>query len=161
MTERKPRSDSIESWVERQISDAEKQGAFRDLPGLGKPIPGAGKQHDDSSWLRGYLQRENVPADALLPLPLQLKKEIERLPEELHPIRSETIVRQRIEDLNKRIVDWTRTPVGPRIWIQRVDVEATVVAWRESRIPANPPAPPPEIAAPSPARRRWFGRRRR
>jgi hypothetical protein len=159
VTERKPRSDSIESWVERQISDAAKKGAFDDLPGLGKPIPGAGERHDDSAWIRGYLRRENVPADALLPLPLQLRKEIERLPDELRTIRSEAVVRQRIEDLNQRIVDWTRTPVGPRIWIQRVDVEATVAAWRESQVRAKPPEPSRPTEAPRAPKRRWFRRK--
>ncbi|GGG17573.1 DUF1992 domain-containing protein [Rhodococcoides trifolii] len=159
MTQRKPRSDSIESWVERQISDAEKRGAFENLPGLGKPIPGAGKRHDDSAWLRGYLHRENVPADALLPLPLQLRKEIERLPDELRRVRSEDVVRQRISDLNKRIVDWTRTPIGPQIWIRQVDAEDTVAAWRESHPLTRTPEPAPTVEMPAVTKRRWFRRK--
>jgi hypothetical protein len=40
MTERKPPGMRYEDWIERQIREAQERGAFDDLPGAGKPIPG-------------------------------------------------------------------------------------------------------------------------
>ena len=39
MTERKPPGVSWESWIDRQIREAEERGAFADLPGAGMRIP--------------------------------------------------------------------------------------------------------------------------
>jgi hypothetical protein len=57
MTERKPPGVSFESWVEKQISEATARGDFADLPGAGKPLPGAGVPDDEHWRLRGYLYR--------------------------------------------------------------------------------------------------------
>jgi hypothetical protein len=40
MTEREPPGMRCEDWIERQIREAQERGAFDDLPGAGKPIPG-------------------------------------------------------------------------------------------------------------------------
>src|ERR671924_901972 len=55
MTERKPPETSFTSWVDQQIAEAEKRGAFDNLPGAGKPIPRRG---GTDAWLRDYLRRE-------------------------------------------------------------------------------------------------------
>src|ERR1700728_4652920 len=104
MTERKPPGTSFTSWIDQQISEAEKRGAFDDLPGAGKPIPrrGAG---DAQAWLQDYLRREGVSAEVLLPTPLKLRKEIERLDETVQDLRSEQEVREVVADLNRRIVE--------------------------------------------------------
>ena len=39
MTERKPPGVPFESWVDKQIRDAEGRGEFTRLPGAGKPLP--------------------------------------------------------------------------------------------------------------------------
>src|ERR1035438_10754975 len=78
MTERKPPEISFTSWVDRQINEATERGAFENLPGAGKPLPNRGRA-DDQAWLRDYLRREGVSAEDLLPVPLRLRKEIERL----------------------------------------------------------------------------------
>ncbi|KIQ17052.1 J-domain-containing protein, partial [Rhodococcus sp. MEB064] len=113
MTQRKPWDISVQTWVDRQIREAQEKGAFDDLPGLGKPIPPSST--DELSWVRGYLERENLPGDALLPTPLRLRKEVERLPETLRDVRSEEQVRAVVKDLNARIMDWLRAPVGPQV----------------------------------------------
>ena len=157
MTERKPANVSMETWVERQIREAQQKGAFDNLPGHGKPIPRGASE--DSSWLRGYLRREELSSDALLPTPLQLRKQIERLPTELLALRSERHVRDRIDELNVRIRDWIRNPTGPQIPIGLVDVEGAVDDWRSARV-AIPAAPETQGEQPiSAPRRRWFGRR--
>jgi hypothetical protein len=72
VTERRPRGVRVESWVERQIREAEERGAFDNLPGAGKPLPGLGKPHDEMWWIRQKMAREGVSADALLPESLKL-----------------------------------------------------------------------------------------
>ena len=135
MTERKPSDISIQTWVDRQIASAQENGAFDDLPGLGKPIPPSST--DELSWVRGYLKRENLPGDALLPTPLRLRKEVERLPEALRDVRSEDAVRAIVKDLNARIMDWLRAPVGPQVPIGRVDADEVVAQWTQDRAAAR------------------------
>jgi hypothetical protein len=49
VSERKPAEMAIETWVERQIREAQERGAFDNLPGAGKPIPGIAEP-DDEHW---------------------------------------------------------------------------------------------------------------
>jgi hypothetical protein len=48
MTERRPAGLGYESWIDRQISEAEKRGKFDDLPTAGKPLPDLGRS--DENW---------------------------------------------------------------------------------------------------------------
>ncbi|MFC0110567.1 DnaJ family domain-containing protein [Kibdelosporangium aridum] len=155
MTERKPSDISFETWVDRQVRMARERGDFDDLPGTGKPLPGAGKQVEDDWWLKDYMKREGLTAETLLPTPLRLRKQIERLPETVRELRSEREVRELVAGLNAEIVEWLRAPSGPFILrVGRVDVEEVVARWRASR-PKPPPAPPAE-----PARSWWRWPRR-
>src|SRR5260370_21466333 len=81
MTERKPPDLSFTSWIDRQINEAAERGAFDNLPGAGKPLPKPTAADAAQAWLRDYLRREGVSADELLPTPLKLRKETERLAE--------------------------------------------------------------------------------
>src|SRR5215471_5710949 len=99
MTERKPPEISFTSWIDRQISEAAERGAFDDLPGAGKPLPKRSEEDAAQAWLRDYLRREGVPAEELLPAPLRLRKEIERLSETVRELRSEQEVRSVVADL--------------------------------------------------------------
>ena len=49
--------DAFETSVDRIIREAMKAGDFEDLPGAGKPIPGAGTIDDDMWWVRTWIQR--------------------------------------------------------------------------------------------------------
>lgn len=157
MTERKPSDIDIETWVERQIRTARDNGAFDDLPGAGKPIPASSTE--EMAWVRAFLKRENLSGEALLPTPLQLRKEIERLPRTVASLRSEDAVRAVVADLNRRIVEWLRAPTGPQVPVGRVDVEDVVEQWRSTR-PARPTAAPASEPEAAPVRgRRWWRRR--
>jgi hypothetical protein len=46
-----------ESTADRIIRQAMEAGEFDDLPGLGKPIPGAGNVDDDLWWVRSWMER--------------------------------------------------------------------------------------------------------
>ncbi|MEO6090084.1 MAG: DUF1992 domain-containing protein, partial [Umezawaea sp.] len=81
MTERKPTDVNFESWIDRQIREAAERGEFDNLPGAGKPLPGLQGPVEEQWWLKGYLRREGLPSDVLLPTPLLLRKEVEALPE--------------------------------------------------------------------------------
>lgn len=147
-----------ESVIDKQIRMAEERGDFADLPGKGRPLPGLDGPDDEDWWIRSWVRREGVPSEALLPTPLQLRKEIERLPDTVRDLRDEEAVRAVVSDLNRRIAQWLRAPSGPAIPVRRVDADAVVHQWRRAR-PAPPPAPP---AAPAPASRTpWWRRLRR
>lgn len=49
------------NWIEEIITNAQKRGEFDDLPGTGKPIPGAGKKDDDLWWIRSWIERNRDP----------------------------------------------------------------------------------------------------
>jgi hypothetical protein len=76
MTERKPAGMRFESWVERQIREAQDRGEFDNLAGAGKPLPGLTGHYDDMWWVKRVVQREHL---SLLPPMLALRKEAEEL----------------------------------------------------------------------------------
>ena len=165
MTERKPPGMDFPSWIDQRIADAEERGVFDNLPGTGKPIPGRGEADHGQAWLRDYLRREGVSADALLPAPLRLRKEIELLTSEVQELPSERQVREIVRELNRQIIDWRRNAVGPPIFVPLVDEEKMVASWKAGPS-ARPRASAPADAAPakgdpSPPHRRWWPRLRR
>ena len=156
MTERKPPQMKFSTWIDQQIADAERRGVFDELPGKGKPLnikPGAPDGDYGQAWLRDYARREGVPAEEMLPTPLRLRREMERLAETAGEFRSEAEVREAAADLNRRIVEWRRIPLGPPIHVRLVNADDLVARWRAAaRPPARPPtarpAPPRPAAAP-------------
>src|SRR4029077_20295356 len=159
MTERKPREITFASWVDRQVSEAEERGAFDNLPGAGKPISRRG---GTDALPQEHPRRQGVSADELLPTPLRLRKEIERLTETVQDLRSEDEVRQVVKALNRRIAEWRRVPDGPPVYLRLVNEDAMVTRWRDAhRQPSAPaPAPPGGPDPAPPPRPRWWRRRR-
>jgi hypothetical protein len=173
---RKPPPMSFTSWIDQQVADAERRGVFDDLPGAGKPLnlrPGAADGDYGQAWLRDYARREGVPGEEMLPTPLRLRREIERLAETAGEFRSEQEVREAAADLNRRIVEWRRIPVGPPVHVRLVNADDLVARWRTARseraareaaarAAAHPPAD--RSGMPAPCRSRWRawrpGRRR-
>jgi hypothetical protein len=161
---------SFPSWIDQQIADAEQRGVFNDLPGTGKPLnlkPAGGDYGD--AWVRDYARREGVQPDEFLPTPLKLRREIEALTEDVGEFRSEEEVREVAADINRRIVEWRRIPVGPPIHVRLVNADDLVARWRAAR-PARIAQPQPRAAAsqsPQPPsggktrRQRWWPRRPR
>jgi len=168
MTERKPKQQSFPSWIDQQIADAEQRGVFDKLPGAGKPLnlkPATGDGDFGQAWMRDYARREGVPAEDFLPTPLKLRREIEQLAETVGEMRSEAEVRETFGDLNRRIVEWRRIPVGPPIHVRLVNIDEMVERWRAAHAPK--PAATAEraepVASPAPKARRpsWLRRLRR
>ena len=145
MTERKPPGTSFASWVDQRINEAEEQGAFENLPGAGKPLPRRAEADDGQAWLQEYLRREGVSAEDLLPTPLKLRKEVERLAGLVQDLPSEQEVREIVAELNRRIIDWRRIPVGPPVFVPLVNEEKMVSTWRDGQS-VTPTAPSPASA---------------
>jgi len=124
------------SWIDQQIADAERRGVFDDLPGAGKPLTGLGKVGDGDygdAWVRDYARREGVQPEEFLPTPLRLRREIERLTEAVGGFRSEEEIREVAGDINRRIVQWRRIPVGPPIHVRLVNADDLVARWRHAQ----------------------------
>jgi hypothetical protein len=142
-----PGGHRYESAVDKQIRLAQERGDFDNLPGRGKPLPGLDDPHDEMWWVKGYLRREGLSNEALLPPSIQLRKELDRLPGTLRELRTEQAVRDAVAELNMRIVDFLRAPSGPRVRIGPVNADDAVRRWRaEGTAPA--PAVNPVVAVP-------------
>ncbi len=63
---------------------------------LAKPLPRRDETEAGQAWLRDYLRREGVPAEEMLPAPLRLRKEAERLAESVPVMSSEQEVREAV-----------------------------------------------------------------
>ena len=52
-----------EMLADRLIREAMESGDFDDLPGAGRPLPGAGTADDEYCWLRDWVKRNQINAD--------------------------------------------------------------------------------------------------
>lgn len=121
-----------ESWIDRQIREAQERGQFDNLAGAGKPIEGIGGRHDDNWWVKGLIEREQIKP--LLPTSLMLRKEREDIHDTVADRRTEEGVRELVTELNDRIVDSRRRRVdGPMLFIHTLDVQAVVDEWHRRR----------------------------
>ena len=119
----------FESWIDRQIREAMERGAFDNLPGAGQPIE---LDTSEDWWIKAKMQAENL--EAVLPLPLALRREVADIQDAVAECRTEAEVRERCEALNVRVREHYRRPdTGPRIIVRLVDVDAVVAAWAGGR----------------------------
>ncbi|WP_367323495.1 DUF1992 domain-containing protein [Streptomyces sp. HUAS ZL42] len=132
MTERKPPGVPFESWVDKQIHDAQSRGEFDRLPGAGKPLPpGTDTSYDELWWIKRKMAREGL---AVLPPSLALRKEAEDTLAAAFAAPSERIVRKLLTDVNAKIRDMMfKPPPGPPLGMKPYDVEDVVRQWRERR----------------------------
>ncbi|MET9828849.1 DUF1992 domain-containing protein [Streptomyces sp. NPDC006385] len=138
MTERKPPGVPFESWVDKQIHDAQEHGDFDRLPGAGQPLPpDLESPYDELWWVKRKMAREGL---AVLPPALALRKEAEDALTAAYAAPSERIVRKIITDVNAKIRDMLlKPPPGPPLGRRPYDVEEVVRQWRERRAAANGP----------------------
>ncbi|MFF5517788.1 DnaJ family domain-containing protein [Streptomyces coeruleorubidus] len=132
MTERKPPGVDFESWVDKQIRDAETRGEFERLPGAGKPLPpDVDAPYDELWWVRRKMAREGI---SVLPPTLALRKEAEDALPAAYAAPSEQAVRKIIGEINDKIRDMMfKPPPGPPLGKKPYDVEDVVRQWRERR----------------------------
>lgn len=133
--------EGIQSWVDQSIAQAERQGAFADLPGAGKPLRDVDTRTDPDWWVRGLIEREQLDLSEAMPGPMQLRREKSRFPESLLALADEPAVRAHLEDFNERVLADRRRPyagAGSPPVVGRVDVEELVAAWRRLRDERSP-----------------------
>lgn len=131
MTTRKPEGTSWESWIERQIREADERGDFDELPGRGKPLPGIDGPHDELWWVKDKLRRENV---SVVPPTLRIRREIEEARQRIDRARSESEVRRILTAINARIRHLNAHPtVGPPSTAAPLNVEREIERWRRRR----------------------------
>ena len=123
---------AYESAFEAQIRQAQERGDFDNLPGMGKPLPGAGEAYDENWWLKEWVRRENI--SGVLPASLMLRKDAADLVEVLSRKTSELEVRRIVGEINSRILKAQRGLIdGPPVVLSIFDVEEVVGQWRSSR----------------------------
>ncbi|MEU2419545.1 DUF1992 domain-containing protein [Streptomyces sp. NPDC007851] len=144
MTERKPPGVPFESWVDKQIRDAQRRGEFDRLPGAGEPLPAVtDAPYDELWWVKRKMAREGL---VLLPPTLALRKEAEDALAAALAAPSERIVRKIITEVNAKIRDMMfKPPPGPPLGRKPYDVEQVVREWRERRAAAGTAEPGPQV----------------
>ena len=124
-----------ESWVEKQIREAQERGEFDNLPGAGKPLQGL-DDPDPDWWVKKMMAREGLDASDALPPVMLLRRERASFPESLVDVRTEEGVREILRDYNARVIDERRRPVVGKaspVWAPTVDVDEMVEQWRVLR----------------------------
>lgn len=122
------------SWVDQQVRVAMAKGEFDNLPGAGKPIRDLGGEHDPDWWVKKLIEREQITG--VLPPALALRREDAELDAVLDRESAEKVVRELLEDFNRRIVEARRQlQGGPPVITRTRDVDTEVAAWRRRRFP--------------------------
>ena len=125
MTQRKPHGMDFESWIDKQIREAQERGEFDDLPSAGKPLPGAGEPLEEDWWLKKKVREEEGTAG--LPPSLVLRKQAETAKARALAARTDDEARAIIEEMNAKILDALRKPLsGPPLNLMPFDVEKLV-----------------------------------
>lgn len=127
---------AVHSWVDQTIEQAQRQGAFDNLPGAGKPLRDVDTRADPDWWVKSLIQREQLDLSGAMPGVMQLRREKATYPQSLYALQDEIAVRAVVEDFNERVLADRRRPhagAGSPPIVGRLDVEEMVQAWREGR----------------------------
>jgi hypothetical protein len=153
-------------WVDLQVKRAMERGEFDNLPGKGKPLGDLGNLDDRDWWLKKLIERERITG--VLPAALQLRKDDAELDAVLDREATEKLVREQVEDFNRRIIEARRQlEGGPPVVTRTRDVDLEVQRWRERRRERylrrraerlREEAQAAEGPARAKSRRRWFRR---
>lgn len=131
MTERKPPGMTWETWIDRQIRDAQERGEFDGNRFHGRPLPGLDGRRDPDWWVKGLARREGVDQ---LPTTLRVRKELEEALEAIAGADSEDEVRAIVAGINARILDVNRkASSGPPSNLMPLDESRVLRTWAEGR----------------------------
>ena len=121
MTQRKPPGTGFESWIDRQIREAQERGEFDDLPSAGKPLPGAGEVLEEDWWIRKKVREEEGTTG--LPPSLVLRKQAETARARALAATTDEEARSIIGRMNAEILDALRKPLsGPPLNLMPFDI---------------------------------------
>jgi hypothetical protein len=125
-----------QSWVDKQIYDAQQRGDFDNLSGKGKPIADLDEPLDPLWWVKRKLRDEGV---SFLPPSLAIRREVELVREQIAAATTEQRVRELVTHVNARIREVNRNTIsGPPTTVMPMNVEAVVVRWRETQAEREP-----------------------
>jgi hypothetical protein len=131
MTERKPPGVGFETWVDRQIREAQERGVFEGLTGAGKPLAGLDATYDEMWWVKNKMRQENL---TYLPPTLALRKEAEDAMEAALRAPSESQVRRIVAEINEKISALlAKPPPGPPLGVKPFDADEIVEHWQRRR----------------------------
>ena len=133
MTEaRKPPGISWNSYAEKLIREAQEEGKFDNLPGMGKPIPGLDGYDDELWWIKEKLRRERL---SLLPPSLQIRADVSQALERIWKLPRVEAVRQEVALVNENIRQANlASQWGPPSTLLPLDVEEVIVEWRRRNV---------------------------
>ena len=132
MSDRKPPGVSWESWVDKQIREAQENGEFDNLPGHGQPLPDIDRPRDELWWVRQKLRREKV---SFSPPALSLRREVDEALERIGAATTEEAVREILAAINERIryVNSHTISGPPPTSVATLDIEAVIAKWHSRR----------------------------
>ena len=131
MTERKPPDVKWQTWIDKQIHDAQQRGEFDNLAGTGKPLADIDEPLDELWWVKRKLKEEGV---SFLPPALAIRREVELTREAIAAADNEERVRDLVTAINARIREVNRTSIsGPPTTVMPMNVDDVVARWRASR----------------------------
>lgn len=131
MTERKPGGVSWQTWIDRQVEQAQARGEFDNLAGKGRRLADVDRPHDEMWWIRRKLRREEVQ---YLPPTLAIQKEREDALVEVAGATTEAGVRRIVATVNQRIRYVNAHAVsGPPSSTMPLDEEEVIDRWKASQ----------------------------
>ena len=131
MTDRKPPGVAWQSWIDKQIYDAEQRGEFDNLAGKGKPLADIDAPLDELWWVKRKLKEEGV---SFLPPAIAIRREVELTRELIAAAETEERVRELVTAINARIREVNRTAIsGPPTTVMPMNVDDVVDRWRALR----------------------------
>jgi hypothetical protein len=124
MTERRPPGVNYESWIDRQISEAEKRGKFDNLSTAGKPLPDLGGRSDENWWIKGKLREEGL---SYTPPSLALKKSVGDALAAALEADSDDQAGEIVETINGKIREANRKGIkGPPVVFRPLEIEGVL-----------------------------------
>lgn len=128
MSERKPIQQCWNSWIDEQVERAQRDGAFDNLPGAGKPLKDLDRPYNEDWWLREFLEREQL---SVTPEPIELRTRIDALRAEAAKMTDEREVRRRFVAMNSLIARLNAIPSPDALVpVAPADIDEEVRAWR-------------------------------
>ncbi len=130
MTERWPAGLGYESWIDRQVSEAEKLGKFDGLSTAGKPLPDLGRS-DENWWIKGKLREEGL---SYTPPSPALKKSVADALSAAVEADSDDQARAIVEVINEKMREANRNGIeGPPVVFRLLPIEGVIRARRSRR----------------------------
>jgi len=123
-------NSNFQDIVERRIVEAQKSGAFDNLPLHGKPLPNLNAPYDENWWIKKKVKEEGLNTG---PATLRVRVQTERWLEHYLELPSEMMVRNQANKLNETIQKANEGPLGPLQKQPLLDVLVLLKQWRANR----------------------------